>query len=54
MKAKGTVGRVQDTAAWVAMARALESERNEALFRDHLARKLAGSRGAELLMASTA
>jgi len=36
---------VQDTASWVAMYRALESERPDALFTDPLARKLAGERG---------
>ncbi len=39
------VERVQDTAAWVAMARAFESERADALFHDPLARKLAGPEG---------
>lgn len=49
MKARHTVDRVQDTALWVAMARALESERKDALFNDHLARKLAGPKGEELV-----
>jgi methyltransferase (TIGR00027 family) len=40
---------VSDTALWVAMYRALESERPDALFRDPWARGLAGSRGAEIL-----
>jgi methyltransferase (TIGR00027 family) len=39
------VERVQDTANWVAMARALESERKDALFHDPFARKLAGPEG---------
>ena len=39
------VDRVQDTASWVAMARALESERSDALFHDSLARRLAGPQG---------
>ncbi len=43
------VDRVQDTARWVAMARALESERLDAVFRDPFARKLAGPRGEELV-----
>ncbi len=43
------VERVQDTARWVAMARAQESERKDALFKDPFARKLAGPVGAELL-----
>jgi methyltransferase (TIGR00027 family) len=41
--------RVQDTARWVAMARALESERKDALFTDPLARKLAGPVGMDLV-----
>ncbi len=44
-----TVDRVQDTARWVAMARALESERPDALFHDPFARTLAGPVGAELV-----
>jgi len=43
------VERVQDTARWVAMARALESERKDALFRDSFARKLAGEMGMDLV-----
>jgi methyltransferase (TIGR00027 family) len=43
------VERVQDTARWVAMARAEESERKDALFKDPYARELAGTLGAELL-----
>jgi methyltransferase (TIGR00027 family) len=36
---------VADTAKWVAMYRAIESERPDAIFRDPLARRLAGERG---------
>ena len=36
---------VSDTARWVAYLRALESERDDALFHDVLARRLAGERG---------
>jgi methyltransferase (TIGR00027 family) len=36
---------ISDTAAWVAVYRALESERPDAWFRDPLARRLAGDRG---------
>jgi methyltransferase (TIGR00027 family) len=36
---------VSDTARWVAYFRALESERPDALFHDHHARRLAGDRG---------
>jgi methyltransferase (TIGR00027 family) len=42
---------LSDTALWVAMYRALESERPDALFRDPWARQLAGERGAEILQA---
>jgi methyltransferase (TIGR00027 family) len=43
------VDRVPDTARWVAMARARESERKDAVFKDPFARRLAGPVGAELL-----
>lgn len=36
---------VSDTAFWIANYRATESERPDALFRDPLARRLAGERG---------
>ncbi|HEY0778025.1 MAG TPA: class I SAM-dependent methyltransferase [Gemmatirosa sp.] len=36
---------VSDTARWVAVYRAMESERPDALFRDPYARRLAGARG---------
>ena len=36
---------VSDTARWVAAYRALESARKDAIFRDHLADRLAGERG---------
>jgi methyltransferase (TIGR00027 family) len=39
---------VADTAWWTAVYRARETERPDALFRDPLARRLAGGRGAEL------
>lgn len=39
---------VSDTARWVAMYRALESERPDARFRDPFARRLAGPRGEEI------
>lgn len=42
------VERVQDTARWVAVARARESERRDALFKDAFARKLAGPVGEDL------
>ena len=40
---------ISDTALWVAMYRAQETERPDALFRDPFARRLAGERGEELL-----
>jgi len=43
------VTHVSDTARWVAMYRALESERPDALFRDPHARRLAGPKGEEFL-----
>jgi methyltransferase (TIGR00027 family) len=42
---------VSDTALWVAMYRAFESERPDALFRDPHARRLAGERGAAIVRA---
>ena len=40
---------VSDTARWVAMYRAMETDRPDALFRDPYARRLAGEKGAEIL-----
>jgi methyltransferase (TIGR00027 family) len=40
---------ISDTAAWVAMYRAMESERQDAVFRDPYARRLAGARGEEIM-----
>ena len=39
---------ISDTARWVAVYRARESERPDALFRDPFARRLAGERGEEI------
>ena len=36
---------ISDTARWVAVYRAIESERPDAWFRDPLAKRLAGERG---------
>src|ERR1051326_2154808 len=47
--ASGEISHVSDTARWVAMYRALESERPDALFRDPYARKLAGEKGEAIL-----
>jgi len=40
---------VSDTARWVALYRAMESERPDALFHDPYARRLAGTRGEQVL-----
>lgn len=42
---------VSDTALWVALYRAVESERPDALFRDPYARRMAGARGAAIVRA---
>jgi methyltransferase (TIGR00027 family) len=39
---------ISDTARWVAWYRAVESDRPDALFRDPYARRLAGTRGADI------
>lgn len=39
---------ISDTARWAAFYRAIESERPDAVFRDRLARRLAGERGEEI------
>jgi methyltransferase (TIGR00027 family) len=43
------ISHVSDTANWVAMYRAMESERPDALFHDPYARRLAGPRGDDIL-----
>lgn len=45
------ISHVSDTAHWVAVYRAMESERPDALFRDPYARRLAGPRGAAIVQA---
>ncbi len=45
----GPITHVSDTALWVAMYRAWESERPDALFRDPYARRLAGEKGAGIV-----
>ena len=40
---------ISDTALWVAVYRAWESERSDAVFRDPFARRLAGKRGEEIM-----
>jgi methyltransferase (TIGR00027 family) len=44
-----TIEHVSDTARWVALYRAMESERPDALFRDPYARRLAGERGERIV-----
>ena len=39
---------ISDTALWAAVFRARETERDDALFRDPLAKRLAGTRGAQI------
>ncbi len=39
---------ISDTARWAAVYRARESERQNALFRDPFARRLAGERGEQI------
>src|SRR6185437_14845508 len=43
-----SVGHVSDTALWVAVHRATESKRKDALFRDPYAERLAGERGRQI------
>jgi methyltransferase (TIGR00027 family) len=51
MEDRMELANISDTARWVAMYRVMESERKDALFSDPLARRLAGSRGEEILAA---
>jgi methyltransferase (TIGR00027 family) len=48
------VRNVSDTALWVAVYRARETERKDALFRDPFARRLAGERGEQIATVSPA
>lgn len=45
----GGIRDISDTARWVAVYRAMETERADALFRDPYARKLAGERGEQIV-----
>lgn len=45
MSAPNSIRNVSDTALWVAIYRAMESERPDAIFRDPYARRLGGARG---------
>ena len=47
----GPITHVSDTARWVAMYRAMETDRPDALFRDPYARRLAGEKGVEIVKA---
>jgi methyltransferase (TIGR00027 family) len=49
MVQKPTVANVSETALWVAVYRAMESERPDALFNDPYAKTLAGTRGEEIV-----
>lgn len=44
-----TIEHISDTARWVAVYRAMESERPDALFHDPYARRLAGAKGNEIV-----
>lgn len=46
------IANVSDTARWIAAYRATESARPDALFRDHLAERLAGERGHAIVAAA--
>ncbi len=47
--AVGSIEHVSDTARWVAVYRAMESERPDAHFRDPWARRLAGAKGEDIV-----
>src|ERR1700757_703785 len=47
-----TIRHISDTARWAAMYRARETEREDALFRDPFARRLAGERGEQIAKAT--
>jgi len=49
MSNESPVRGISDTAAWVAVYRAMESERKDAVFRDPYARRLAGERGERIV-----
>lgn len=49
MTRENSIRNVSDTALWVAIYRAMESERPDALFRDPYARRLGGERGEAIL-----
>ena len=47
-RAEPSIRNISDTALWVAIYRARETDRPDALFRDPFARKLAGERGEQI------
>src|SRR2546425_4985527 len=49
MPTASPITHVPDTARWVALYRAMESERPDALFHDPFARRLAGPQGEEIM-----
>ena len=51
MSTSTPITHVSDTARWVAIYRAMESERPDAIFRDPFARRLAGPRGEAIVRA---
>ncbi len=51
MGSANPIRRISDTALWVTVYRAQESERADAVFRDPYARKLAGERGMQIAAA---
>ena len=51
MPTEPLIRNVSDTARWVAVFRAIESERPDAVFRDPFARRLAGERGEQIAAA---
>jgi hypothetical protein len=48
MSAASPIRHISDTALWVAVYRAQESDRSDAVFRDPYARSLAGDRGMQI------
>lgn len=50
MSAEPVIRNISDTARWAAMYRALETDREDALFRDPFARKLAGDQGQKIFL----
>src|SRR6185369_3867114 len=44
-----SIEHISDTARWVAVYRAMETERSDAIFHDPFARRLAGARGQQIV-----